>query len=299
LATYAEFDVQLVVNSDTGINDHQEQNRMLDISQAFSSPQYQPFALQASSGHALLLVHGFGGTPHEMLALGQGLHQNAYTAQGILLDGFGRNITQLEQYSGAHWLQQISRCYQELCQTHAHVTLVGFSMGGALCIQVASIVKPYALILVNPFWKFDSILWQALPVLKFVVPTFKPFQVTKVNFADERTRQNLLGYFPNANLDDAHTQQEIINFGLPTKVFDTLRSIGQAGFRAIPKVTVPTLIVQGAQDEVAIPRLTLELSKRFRNAQYHSITGSHNLLENPPDMQVALSIILNFLNQKG
>jgi carboxylesterase len=272
---------------------------MLDISQAFSSPQYQPFALQASPHHALLLVHGFGGTPHEMLPLGQALHQNNYTTHGILLDGFGRNITQLEQYTGAHWLQQISRYYQELSKTHKSVSLIGFSMGGALCMQVASIIKPPTLILVNPFWKLNSILWQALPILKFVVPTFKPFQISKVNFDDERTRKNLLGYFPNANLDDEQTQQEILNFSLPTRAFDTLRSVGEAGFRAAPKVTVPTLIIQGVQDEVVMPHFTLELSKRFPNAQLQSITGSHNLLENPPDMQTALSIMLNFLNQQG
>jgi carboxylesterase len=269
---------------------------MLDLKDAFTAPEYQPFLFQGTNGHAILLVHGFGGTPGEVRLLGQALHTAGYTVQAILLNGFGNAITTLERYTQSDWIEQIEQHYQELKKTHENVMLLGFSMGGALSVQVAKKVNPRLLFLVNPFWKLDNVLWALLPMIKLVVKEFKPFQITKVDFNDPKTLKNLLGYFPHADFNDPQVQKEIMGFSLPISAFTNLKTIGEYGYKNTPFITVPTLVLQGKQDEVVVPMLTREYLKQFKNSpQYKEIEGTHNLLEDEQHIPTVADSMLKFI----
>ena len=51
-----------------------------------------PFFLEGGE-HAVLLTHGFTGTPAHMRPLGEYLHAQGFTVQGILLPGHGESTT--------------------------------------------------------------------------------------------------------------------------------------------------------------------------------------------------------------
>ena len=57
-----------------------------------SSPLAQPFFFPEGE-HAVLLMHGFTGSPAHMRKLGEALHARGFAVRGILLPGHGGETT--------------------------------------------------------------------------------------------------------------------------------------------------------------------------------------------------------------
>lgn len=248
---------------------------------AFRDPVHHPFTLKAgASSPAALLVHGFPGSPAEMRALGQALHEDGWTVQAPLLPGFGPEIATLERRRVEEWQAAVQRALRDLQARHPVTLLVGNSMGGALALDAAAVCQPSGLALINPFWKLDHVLWKLLPVLKYVMPQFRPFRLVKLDFDDAETRRGMAAFMPGANLDDPQVQASIRQFAIPTRVFDQLRRAGKAGRAAAERISMPTLIVQGERDSLVQPALTRTLAAAMRaDVRYHEVPGEHNLLD--------------------
>lgn len=248
---------------------------------AFRDPVHHPFTLKTDADSpAALLVHGFPGSPAEMRALGQALHEDGWTVQAPLLPGFGPEIATLERRRVEEWQAAVQRALRDLQARHPVTLLVGNSMGGALSLDAAAVCQPTALALINPFWKLNHVLWKLLPVLKYVMPQFRPFRLVKLDFNDVETRRGMAAFMPGANLDDPRVQASIRQFEIPTRVFDQLRRAGKAGRAAAERISMPTLILQGERDSLVEPALTRALAAAIRaDVRYHEVPGEHNLLD--------------------
>jgi carboxylesterase len=247
----------------------------------FSQPAYQPFFLPGAraGGGAALLVHGFPGTPAEMRPMGEALQRAGWWADAILLPGFGADIETLPQRSASEWVGAVVKELRDLRRHYERVMLVGFSLGGALALQAASLVKPDALVLYSPFWKLDNALWSILPALKHLIPTFKPFKLMKIDFNDPAARAGIAQYMPGANLDDPSVQAAIRDFAVPTNMLDQIRRTGAEAGRAASVVRVPTLVIQGTQDTLVKPEHTRMLIERFGGAaQYREVPAEHQII---------------------
>jgi carboxylesterase len=248
---------------------------------AFRDPVHHPFTLRADADSpAALLVHGFPGSPAEMRALGGMLHADGWTVHALLLPGFGPEIATLERRRVEEWQAAVRQALRDLQARHSVTLLVGNSMGGALALDAAAACQPSGLALLNPFWKLDHALWKLLPVLKYVMPQFRPFRLVKLDFDDAETRRGMAAFMPGANLDDPRVRASIRQFAIPTRVFDQLRRAGKAGRAAAEQITMPTLIVQGERDSLVQPALTRALAAAMRaDVRYHEVPGEHNLLD--------------------
>jgi carboxylesterase len=243
----------------------------------FEAPEHQPFFLNGGSeGGAALLVHGFPGTPAEMRALGESFHSAGWSAQGLLLPGFGADIETLPRRTAEEWVSAVVDALRTLKRGHQPVVLIGFSLGGALSIQAASIEPPDGVILLSPFWKLDGALWGLLPVLKHVFPTFKPFRLMKLDFDNPETRQNMAQFMPGADMDDPAVQKAIKDFSLPTNMIDQLRRAGVKAASAASKLRAPTLIIQGSEDELVKPDKTRALAAQI-GAEYREVPADHQI----------------------
>jgi carboxylesterase len=244
---------------------------------AFQGEEHRPFLLKGGQP-AALLIHGFPGTPAEMRPLAEALHQAGWTAQGLLLPGFGADIATMGRRRSTDWMVAVQTALAALRREHAPVLLIGNSMGGALALTVAEKTAPDALVLLNPFWQIDHVLWRFLPVLKHVFPQFKPFSLSKPNFDDPETRKSMRNFMPDADLDDPAVRQMIIDLQVPTGVFDQIRQVGESAHRAAPVVDCPALVMQGSEDQLVQPRHTRQLAARLKRAVYQEVTAEHNLL---------------------
>jgi carboxylesterase len=254
---------------------NKEQGLSLQL-RAFHTPEHNQF-LWRGEENAALLVHGFPGTPAEMRRVGRLLHEAGWTAQGLLLPGFGRTIGELPQRRHADWVAAIEEALAGLEREHRRVILVGNSMGAALSLHAAARHQLAGLILFSPFWRIDSWLDKVYPVAATVLPEIRPFQRAKFN--DPKVRSMLCQFLPEADLDDDAVQAALRDLRIPTRVLGQVRRSGQLGYHAAARVTAPTLIVQGMADTLVRPPMTRQLAARLPQlADYVEVPGGHELV---------------------
>lgn len=271
----------------------------VQFGEAFEGDEHQPFTL-AGDNHAAILVHGFPGTPAEMRPAADTLHEAGWTVHAPLLPGFGTDIDTLPDRTHQDWITAVEQVYQEYKQNHDVVMLCGLSMGGALAMHLAAKYQPDALVLFAPFWQIEHILWKALPFLKFVIPRFKPFRLFEPDFDDPALRESIQRFMPQADLNDPEVQTEIKNFEVPVRMIDHVRILGDLGYNAAPNLTMPTLVVQGLQDELVLPAKTRNLISRFgTQPQYAEVPAEHELLTtNGVGWPTIRSLIFDFAAQQ-
>jgi esterase/lipase len=86
---------------------------------------------------AALLIHGLGGTPYEMRALGVRLAAACYLVRAILLPGHGTVPGDLLDLGAEEWLEATRLGAMSLAGVADEVVLLGFSEGGTLALDYA------------------------------------------------------------------------------------------------------------------------------------------------------------------
>lgn len=246
------------------------------MSQYYSASEHQPYILGCSPKRAIL-VHGFPGTPAETRALAEHLAARGWQAHGLLLPGFGPQIAQLADTSHRQWIAAVAESLRQVQAEAERCLLIGFSMGGALAILASLAAPPDQLVLIAPFTRLPDWRAQFLPLLKYFIPTLKPF--AKADFSDRRVIAELQKIAPELDLSDPSVQQRVRQeVVLQTKTLDELRRVGAKAYAAAPKQSAPTVIIQGAQDTTVLPKHSRQLARRLPHARYLEIAGAHDFI---------------------
>lgn len=250
----------------------------------FQGPEHRPFVLPGGK-HAAILVHGFPGTPAEMRPLAEAINQIGWTANGLLLPGFGADIENLPTMSHKRWTDALSQAVSDMRQRHDTVAIVGFSMGAAVSMSVAARLDLDALVLIAPFRRMSfggavrdqavSLLW---PVLKLVFKEPKPFQ--NADLDDPQIQHGIKNFMPEADLTDPAVREGIREFSIDPNILEQLQASGKAAVKAASRFDVPTLVVQGLQDEVARPLYTRQYLKRLpQGTEYIEMEADHEIVK--------------------
>jgi carboxylesterase len=101
-------------------------------------PGAEPFAYPGSDDLAVLLVHGFTGSPFEMRPLGEALAEVGIGSVCPLLRGHGTHPNDMLGHRYTDWIEDVERALDDLLDRHARVVIVGLSMGGTLALNVAA-----------------------------------------------------------------------------------------------------------------------------------------------------------------
>lgn len=266
---------------------------------AFESEAHRPFWLEGGDV-AALLIHGFPGTPAEMRPLGEALHAAGWTAQGLLLPGFGADIETLPQRTYSDWIESVCAATRALRQRYRSVVVIGFSMGGAVALSAAARVEPDALVLLNPLTRMSHVFWRLLPLITRLFPQVKPFNLIKLDFENPQTRESIAQFMPGADLDDPQVREAIREFRVPTRMFEQLRQVGQQAFRVAPKVHVRTLVVQARHDQTISPEMTRKLAARLPVCDYAEIDAEHNFtIPEQSGWDHVLNLVLRFVEESA
>lgn len=232
---------------------------------AFSDPAHQPFFL-AGGDAAALLVHGFPGTPAEMRPLAETLQGQGWTVQGILLPGFGSRFAEILERGHADWLEAVGEALQLLKQKYSPVLLIGYSLGGALSLGVTAGCEPDGLVLLSPFWRLGSPLQRLIGALlrPFLPRYFRPLH--KADLSDQNLQHSLRDFFPDIDMNDPEVRAWLRDLQVPVSVIAQIMKTGKLAYRSARSVGVPTLVVQGTEDELVRPQKTQKLVERLASA---------------------------------
>lgn len=248
----------------------------------FQAEEHQPF-LWETDGPAVLLIHGFMGTPAEMRPLGEAFKQAGWSVQGLLLPGFGPELDTLFEQRYQDWIKAAESALETLRARRQPVVLAGYSMGAAVALNVAAQRPVDGLILLAPFWRIGKpmqrLIWQ---VAKRIFRRPQPFK--RANFADPRLRQFVGGLLPDLNLDDPGARSALRELRVPASFADQVINLGKDVGKAVPRIDAPTLVIQGTEDEAVPPEATRQLLQSFPGPiRYHELSTDHEFVrpDNP------------------
>jgi carboxylesterase len=98
----------------------------------------EPFEHAGASDVGVLLVHGYTGSPREMMPIGEALAARGIGSSGILLRGHGTHPDEMIGWHYSDWIADAERGLNRLLERHQRAVVVGLSMGGTLTLNVAS-----------------------------------------------------------------------------------------------------------------------------------------------------------------
>lgn len=135
-------------------------------------PNGEEFHLQGGS-IAILMVHGFTGSPASVRPWAQALHKEGFTVRVPRLPGHARTWEEMNRTTWQDWYSEVERSFGELKSQYQRVFVAGFSMGGALSLRLASIQgnEIEGLMLVNPAIHDPRASLKLVPILKYIVPS--------------------------------------------------------------------------------------------------------------------------------
>ena len=189
-----------------------------------------PFFLEGGE-HAVLLTHGFTGSPSHMRPLAEKLHAAGFTVQGLLLPGHGTKKEDMLSSTWEDWLAAELKAVHELKQRYKYVSACGLSMGGVLTLIAAEQTEVTSCVPIAAPVKITNPLIALAKYAHFVMP--------EINWksGDERRRAMLMAAY-----DHGYT-------GYPTKRANDLYILMKKAYRNLYAVTCPALIVQSYDDQ--------------------------------------------------
>lgn len=127
-------------------------------------PAASPIRLAGTNGQTVVLVHSFTGSPSRFAGLAARLHSDGYSVHAPLLTGHGTTISDLEGRGVADWIEDV----QEAIPRDMPFHLVGFAMGGLLCLDRGVANSAASLTLINVPLRFRSRRPYLAPLAKYV-----------------------------------------------------------------------------------------------------------------------------------
>lgn len=209
-------------------------------------PKARPFSFPGS-GIGCLLVHGFTGSPPELLPLGEHLARCGFAVEAPLLAGHGTDIRDLSRTRWQDWLDSAEAGLQRLKdQPLKKIFLIGLSMGGLLCLYLAQQdhyrEQPAAgvVTLNSPIWLRDQrtrlVFWMRL------ANRLNPVWFSEVN-----------KHLRPVSREQADALRFAYDSVSPAAVGQLLGLILQVK-KVLGRVEIPALVIQSREDETVSPR---------------------------------------------
>jgi carboxylesterase len=193
---------------------------------------------KGKNGAAVLLIHGFTGTPDLMRPLANHLHEKGFTVMAPLLAGHGSTREHLAASNWKDWYETVTNALQELQKESDQIFVSGLSLGGILTLRLAEeysetirAIACLATPLVLERW-----VHMALPaVMNSPLKFFYRYQKKAgVDVKDESAKKNIW------------TVME-----MPIAAIHSLTKLQKIVSKNLTKVTSPTLIVHARADSTA------------------------------------------------
>lgn len=245
----------------------------------YADARHQPYALVHDAGApaGALLIHGFTGSPADMQAVADVVHAHGIDAQVMVLPGMAGEIDRLNQMTATIWRDAVRKRWRVHCSQYAQRILLGYSMGGALATLAAIDEPPDLLVLIAPLSRIADRRAVFLPIAKYVMRGIRPY--AKLDWNAPHVHEWFQRTRPTMPTRDPLHQSVLTNDAIySARMLDELRRLLAWSRRAMTRVKVPVVIVQGTEDRLVLPGDTRKLVANVGGpVRYEEIPGDHYL----------------------
>lgn len=185
----------------------------------------------AGGKKGVLLIHGFTGSPANMLLLGRRLAQAGMTVKGVCLAGHAGDVAEMKTVRYEQWIDDALAGFEALRQTCESVSVVGLSMGGTLALYLAERRPVSRAVAVAAALKVQNRL---APFARFCAPL-----VPYLNWSKAKQKRFHSG------------DQEDYAFGYPgtyTQSVAQLNALMKLTRRDLTSITCPLLVIRAGLD---------------------------------------------------
>lgn len=227
-------------------------------------------------GAGILALHGFTGSPYEVRALGELLHQSGFGVYGAALAGHATDVAHLEQTTADEYLLAGERAFDEASSRFERVYIVGLSVGGTVGLHLAA-RKPLAgIVTISAPVFLYPMMSATLPLIEQWLPGLR----APANFA--AWQGNVVGY-------------KSTTIGAVNVVLDVLARVR----KELEEVKAPLLVVHSARDLTVPVDSAKEIYARVssEDKRLELIDAGSHLMTIEPNLQLIDAIIVDFLKR--
>lgn len=196
--------------------------------------------LQEGNSHGILLLHGFGDTPQTLQLLARSINSAGVDVVAPLLPGHGRTVEAFTKTGRSEWIGAARDELARLRATHESVSVGGLSMGGAIAAILAAET-------------------QGLTSLVMMAPYLNMPRRLKVLSASHWLWGRVVGTRrsrnPGSILDETERAKNL-GYGIFSgRLIYELWRLATMARRGLPKIVVPTLLIQSRTDSRVAPAI--------------------------------------------
>jgi carboxylesterase len=229
-----------------------------------------------------LLIHGFTGTPDDLRGLGENLAGKGFTVHSPRLAGHATHPSDLARTQYRDWLANAEDGYHLLRPICKRIIVIGYSAGGDLAVLLASQQPMDGLVLLSTPYQLPRDPRLAL---------IRPLSLIVRKLA-KRTSD-----WQSSRIPEPRRYYEYY----PTPAVAELKDLLQVVHKTLPKVSVPSLLIQSRQDgsrgigETAMPALHDHLGSEDKTMIW--IDGSGHAITRDAKHQEVFGHITEFINR--
>lgn len=184
-----------------------------------------------------LLIHGFGDTAALMEPMGTYLGAQGISTRGATLPGHGTSLDDFAAMSNEKLLGVVEKEYAELKKSCESVVVVGFSMGGLLALQLATLRDIEGIVTIcAPVFPLGGKIGEKTINLIGRVGSLFGANLPKLgmsSLADRSLSEYMVGY-------ESYPSRSIVRL---MDMMSRTRAV-------LPRVTSPLLVVQSRRDDI-------------------------------------------------
>lgn len=226
---------------------------------------------------AILLLHGFTGSPSQMAWLGQQLESEGFAVSIPTLCGHGSDPANLFGCRYQNWVRQTESALASLREAHQAVFVAGLSLGGVLALRLAALHA------------FQGVVSLAAP---YSLPLWQEVSVRAGHLLVKWRRKK-----EGTDIKNKSALASVITYDrYPTRaaaeVFKLMREVRPI----IPRITIPALIMHGRDDHAVPAQNAAVIYKRLKSRQKNLVIleNSYHILSLDHDRELVFRKIIEF-----
>jgi len=244
-------------------------------------PSSLPFEIHLEDARgAVLALHGYTGGPSDLRYLAGRLAAAGFAVSVPRLPGAGTDMDDLSNTSRRDWMRRAIDTWEDLRSRYKTVSILGYSMGGLLALELARMVKSEKTVLLAPALITSHKSMRFLPLLRplaGVLPKMKTGWEPKDEDSEER-REHGRRYWAYRDLKSA-AQLSLLQS-------EVLKHLG--GIRT------PVMAVVSSEDMTVPAKVLKLLEKRLPSGLSATLVVTkcgHNIPQGPDQEKVADAVI--------